>query len=164
MAQRFAARSPRVCYIATSQPGNDVEMMARVERHRAERPASWNTIEEPLRLDDAIEQAARDADAVLVDCLTIWLSNIFWEHRNGPLDAWEDPVRLQLSRIAGVADSCRIILVSNEVGSGTVPEAPLARAFRDAQGQLNQRAAELADEVILTVAGFPLYLKTAAPQ
>ena len=164
LAQRFAARVSRVCYVATAVPGTDAEMLGRIDRHRKNRPASWRTVEEPLALADAVEEAARHTDAVLVDCLTLWLSNLFWEHRNSEPDCLEDLIQLQIRRIASVGTSCHIILVSNEVGSGTVPEAAITRAFRDAQGRLNQLAAEAADEVILTVAGFPLYLKTfAAP-
>jgi adenosylcobinamide kinase/adenosylcobinamide-phosphate guanylyltransferase len=157
-AQKLAARTPRVCYVATLVPGDDAEMQARTARHRAERPASWRTVEEPLALADAVELASRESDTVLVDCLTLWLSNLSWEHRSEPA-LLEDFMQSQLRRIADAARSCRVILVSNEVGSGTVPESPVARAFRDAQGFLNQWVAEAADEVILVVAGLPLYLK-----
>jgi adenosylcobinamide kinase/adenosylcobinamide-phosphate guanylyltransferase len=165
LAQRLAAREQRVCYVATAIAADDGEMAARIERHRADRPAFWRTIEEPLALADAVDLAARDADLVLVDCLTIWLSNLFWEHRSSPPDSLEDAVRSQIRRISRASESLHIILVSNEVGSGTVPEAFVTRAFRDTQGLLNQWAAEAADEVILAVAGLPLYLKKpGAPQ
>jgi adenosylcobinamide kinase/adenosylcobinamide-phosphate guanylyltransferase len=157
-AQKLAARAPRVCYVATLVPGDDAEMQARTARHRAARPASWRTVEEPLALADAVELASRESDVVLVDCLTLWLSNLSWEHRSEPARL-EDSIQSQLRRIADAARSRCIILVSNEVGSGTVPESPVARAFRDAHGFLNQRVAEAADEVILVVAGLPLYLK-----
>jgi adenosylcobinamide kinase/adenosylcobinamide-phosphate guanylyltransferase len=162
LAQRLAARSEHVCYVATAMPGDDAEMQARIERHRADRPSTWRTIEEPLAIADAIEDAARDASLVLVDCLTIWLSNLFWEHRDNGPGHLEDSIRSQIRRIVIAAHRCPIILVSNEVGSGTVPESAITRAFRDAQGLLNQWTAEAADEVILTVAGLALYLKTAA--
>src|SRR5947207_3369596 len=84
LAQRLAARAERVCYIATAVRSDDAEMTARIEKHRADRPASWMAIEEPLALANAIERAAQQADCVLVDCLTIWLSNLFWEHREQP--------------------------------------------------------------------------------
>jgi adenosylcobinamide kinase / adenosylcobinamide-phosphate guanylyltransferase len=160
-AQRLASRAQRVCYIATLTPGDDAEMGERVARHRADRPGSWQTIEEPLALAGAVEQAARDADAVLVDCLTLWLSNLSWEHRGSPVARLEEEVQSQIARIADAARSCHVILVSNEVGSGVVPESPVARAFRDIQGFANQWAAEAADEAILVVAGLPLYLKGA---
>jgi adenosylcobinamide kinase/adenosylcobinamide-phosphate guanylyltransferase len=113
-------------------------------------------------LADAVELASREADAVLVDCLTLWLSNLSWEHRDSESGRLEDILQSQLRRIAAAARSCHIILVSNEVGSGTVPESAVARAFRDLQGFLNQWVAEAAGEVILVVAGLPLYLKTPA--
>ena len=136
-------------------------MTARIARHRADRPAAWETIEEPVALAEAVERASKNSDAVLVDCLTIWLSNMFWEYRDAPTQAIEDELRDNLQRIAVRARHCRVILVSNELGSGTVPDAALTRAFRDMQGLLNQMAAEAADEVILSVAGLPLQLKGA---
>jgi adenosylcobinamide kinase/adenosylcobinamide-phosphate guanylyltransferase len=161
-AQKLAARAQRVCYLATLVPGDDPEMQARMARHRADRPSSWRTVEEPLALADAVELASRDADAVLVDCLTLWLSNLSWEHRASEPRHLEDAVQSQIRRIADAGRACHIILVSNEVGCGTVPESPVARAFRDIHGFLNQWVAEAADEVILVVAGLPLYLKNGA--
>src|SRR5215469_4174311 len=160
LAQRLAAANTRVTYVATAQIGDDAEMVTRIERHRADRPPSWRTIEEHLAVADALERAAEETDAVLVDCLTIWLSNLFWKYRDsGPRDA-ENDARGQIQRMRSLATQCHVILVSNELGSGTVPESSVTRAFRDAQGLMNQWAAEAADEVILTVAGLPLYLKT----
>jgi adenosylcobinamide kinase/adenosylcobinamide-phosphate guanylyltransferase len=161
LAQRLAEPAGRVSYVATGQFGEDPEMAARIERHRAVRPTSWRTIEEPLALAAAVERAANDADAILVDCLTIWLSNLFWQHREAASMYVPDAVQAELARIGAVARSCHVILVSNELGCGTVPEPALSRAFRDAHGLVNQWAAEAADQVILTVAGLPLYLKTA---
>ncbi len=162
LAQRLAAPAGRVTYVATAHTGgSDPEMSARIEHHRAARPAAWRTVEEPLALADAVERSVKRADAVLVDCLTIWLSNLFFEYRDAAPGQLEDAVRNNLERIAAAARHCRIILVSNELGCGTVPEAALTREFRDTQGLLNQWAAAAADEVILTVAGLPLYLKTA---
>ncbi len=162
MAQKMAARYQRVCYLATAPPTGDPEMIARIAKHRADRPAGWQTIEEPLALADAVERVAPGTDAVLVDCLTLWLSNIFWEHRDAPATAIEQALRTNLQRIALAAKACHVILVSNELGSGTVPDASLTRAFRDMQGLLNQWAAQAADEVLLSVAGLPLHLKAAS--
>lgn len=162
VAQRLAAPAQRVCYLATAVRGDDAEMAGRIDRHRTDRPSSWSTVEEPLALADAVEMAVRDADVVLVDCLTLWLSNLSWEHRASEPSRLEESVQAQIRRIADAARTRRVILVSNEVGSGTVPESPVARAFRDVQGFLNQWVAEAADEVILAVAGLPLYLKPGA--
>ena len=161
LAQRLAAPAGRVSYVATAQAGHDPEMAARIERHRADRPSSWRTIEEPLALASAVERAANQTDTILVDCLTLWVSNLFWEYRDGNPRRVEDAARSELQRIAAAARQCHVILVSNELGCGTVPEAAVTRAFRDTQGLLNQWAAEAADQVILAVAGLPLYLKTA---
>jgi len=157
-AQRLAARNERVSFVATLEAGGDAEMRERVARHRADRPGSWRTIEAPLALAAAVESAARDSDAVLVDCLTLWLSNVAWEYRARAAEL-EPAVEADIRRLAGAARNCHLILVSNEVGSGTVPESPVARAFRDLQGFANQSLAEAAGEVILVVAGLPLYLK-----
>jgi adenosylcobinamide kinase/adenosylcobinamide-phosphate guanylyltransferase len=160
LAQQLAAPARRVIYIATLGADPDEEMAARIDRHRADRPASWQIIEEPLAIAGAVERAAPNADAILLDCLTIWLSNLLFEHRNDTPQQFEDAARAELARIAAVARQCHVIVVSNELGSGTVPEPAVTRTFRDIHGLMNQYAAEMADEVILTVAGLPLYLKT----
>ncbi len=166
LAQRIATTGAsddaRVTYVATYHAGNDPEMAERIARLRASRPESWKTIEEPVELAAAVEDAAQNSDVILVDCLTIWLSNLFWKYRELPARHIEDAVHTEVARIAALAEQRRIILVSNEVGAGVVPEHAVARSFRDTQGLLNQWAAEAADEVILTVAGLPLYLKTAS--
>ena len=139
-------------YIATAQAG-DVEMATRIMAHRARRGATWTTIEEPLKLADALTQAAtQPGHAVLVDCLTLWLSNLM--HADADIDAATDDL---LHALADCASP--VLLVSNEVGWGIVPETPLGRAFRDAQGRLNMRMAERADRVILMAAGLPLIMK-----
>jgi adenosylcobinamide kinase/adenosylcobinamide-phosphate guanylyltransferase len=165
LAQRLAMPAGRVAYVATANMvEDDPEMAVRIERHRASRPVSWRTIEEPLALADAVDRAAKDADAIVVDCLTIWLSNLFWKNRDGAPRLVEDDARAELQQIDGVARHRHVILVSNELGCGTVPEPSVTRAFRDTQGLVNQWVAEVADEVIFTVAGLPLYLKTAGPK
>ena len=143
LAQRLAADAGRVIYVATALQRATTRRWRRAStRHRADRPASWRTIEEPLALAGAVERAANEADAVLVDCLTVWLSNLFWEHRDASPQHVEDATRGELQRIAAAARQCHVILVSNELGSGTVPEAAVTRAFRDTHGLLNQWAAE----------------------
>jgi len=138
-------------YIATAQAG-DVEMATRIMAHRARRGAGWTTIEEPLKLAEALEAAAAHGRPVLVDCLTLWLSNLM--QAGADLDeAADDVVRVLEGYVAPV------VFVSNEVGLGIVPDTPLGRAFRDAQGRLNMRMADRADRVILMAAGLPLLMK-----
>jgi adenosylcobinamide kinase/adenosylcobinamide-phosphate guanylyltransferase len=138
-------------YIATAEAG-DVEMATRIAAHRLRRGANWKTIEEPLRLDEALASAAAHGRPVLVDCLTLWLSNVLLA--GGDVDEASDDLVRALEALA-----VPVVLVSNEVGLGVVPETPLGRAFRDAQGRLNMRMAERADRVILMTAGLALVLK-----
>ena len=145
-----AAPQPAV-YVATAQAG-DVEMATRIAAHRARRGAHWTTIEEPLKLDEALAAAAAQDRPVLVDCLTLWLSNVMLG--GGDVDEAADDLLRALEDVA-----VPVVLVSNEVGLGIVPETPLGRSFRDAQGRLNMRIAERADRVVLMAAGLPLTLK-----
>jgi adenosylcobinamide kinase/adenosylcobinamide-phosphate guanylyltransferase len=138
-------------FIATAQAFDD-EMTARIKRHRADRGERWRTIEAPLDLAEAIA-SVRVADAViLVDCLTLWASNLLLSNQ-GP----EPHIAALLQ--AMVTSRARIILVSNEVGLGIVPDNALARRFRDLAGEINQRVAAAADTVDLLAAGIPLRLK-----
>lgn len=136
-------------YLATAEPG-DAEMAERIAMHRARRGASWRTIEAPRDLAGPLQAAG--AAPVLVDCLTLWLSNLMLA--GADIDA--EVNRLDHA-LAGAA--APVVLVANEVGSGIVPEHPLGRRFRDLQGVLNQRIAARADRVVLMVAGLPLALK-----
>jgi len=138
-------------YIATAQSG-DVEMATRIMAHRARRGVGWTTIEEPLKLGEALLSAAVHGRPVLVDCLTLWLANLMLA--GADLDEATDDVVLALE---GYGQP--VVFVSNEVGLGIVPDTPLGRAFRDAQGRLNMRVAERADRVILMAAGLPLLMK-----
>ena len=143
-------------YIATAEAG-DVEMATRIMAHRARRGANWTTIEAPLALDEAMLANAEAANSgktrpILIDCLTLWLSNLM--HAGRDLDEAADDLVRALEDFAAP-----VVFVSNEVGLGIVPETPLGRAFRDAQGRLNMRMAERADRVISMTAGLPLVLK-----
>lgn len=141
----------RKAYIATAE-ALDKEMKDRIERHRNERPKDWDTIEEPLKIADAIRKTG-DYNGVILDCLTLWLSNIM----QGDLDAElqiEDFISTLRTRRASL-----LYIVSNEVGMGIVPENELAREFRDLAGMLNQKVAELSDNVYLVTAGIPLKIK-----
>jgi len=149
----IAARDGAPVYIATAEPGDD-EMAERIAAHRARRGEGWRTIEAPIELAGALRAEARPGNAVLVDCLTIWLSNLLFAARD--IDADMAGLMDALSEVEGP-----VVLVSNEVGLGIVPENALARAFRDHAGRLNQMVAQAADEVVLVTAGLPMTLKPA---
>jgi adenosylcobinamide kinase/adenosylcobinamide-phosphate guanylyltransferase len=138
-------------YIATAEAG-DAEMAARIAEHRARRGAFWRTVETPLDLAPAILTQADPIRPILVDCLTLWLSNVLGANR---------VVEHEAETIcAALRDACgSVVLVANEVGLGLVPETPLGRTFRDAAGRLNQSIAALADRVVFVAAGLPLILK-----
>jgi adenosylcobinamide kinase/adenosylcobinamide-phosphate guanylyltransferase len=140
-------------YIATAQ-AHDEEMATRIAKHRARREAGWQTIEAPHELTEALAAAPQEA-AVLVDCLTLWLSNLMY----AKFDLDKTMLGLEGALRARTRPT---VLVSNEVGLGLVPETELGRAFRDAQGVLNHRVANLASRVIFMVAGQPLSVKETA--
>ncbi len=147
----FGAAPRPAVYIATAQAG-DVEMATRIMAHRARRGANWTTVEEPLRLGEAVVAAGAHRQPVLVDCLTLWLSNLM--HAGEDVDEATDELLRALDGLGAP-----VVFVSNEVGLGIVPDTPLGRAFRDSQGRLNMRMADYADRVILMAAGLPLILK-----
>jgi adenosylcobinamide kinase / adenosylcobinamide-phosphate guanylyltransferase len=145
----IATLPPPWTYVATAQ-ALDTEMAERIAAHRARRGAQWRTIEAPRDLAAALKEC--ETTPVLVDCLTLWLSN----HMLANADIDLEMVRLE---DALTAARTPIVLIANEVGSGIVPDHPLGRKFRDLQGVLNQRMAARADRVVLVVAGLPLALK-----
>ncbi|MEI4488304.1 bifunctional adenosylcobinamide kinase/adenosylcobinamide-phosphate guanylyltransferase [Frigidibacter sp. MR17.14] len=139
-------------YIATCPPaGEDAEMAVRIALHRDRRGPEWRLVEEPLALAAAL-QASDGAGPRLVDCLTLWLSNLMFGHRD-----WRAEAEALLPVLA--AQAAPVVLVTNEVGLGIVPDNALSRAFRDAQGTLNQMIARVADEVDFVVAGLPMRVK-----
>jgi adenosylcobinamide kinase / adenosylcobinamide-phosphate guanylyltransferase len=154
-AQKLAEESERVAYVATAQ-ARDQEMREKIRRHQEDRPAHWQTLEEPLELARVLADNAPAFDLLLVDCLTVFVSNL--------LEAAEaDPASLD-RRLECFLETLRtmpvsVVLVSNEVGSGVVPPYALGRKYRDVLGELNQRVAAIADHVVLMVAGLPLALK-----
>jgi adenosylcobinamide kinase / adenosylcobinamide-phosphate guanylyltransferase len=153
-AQKTAEISGRhPVLIATAEP-HDAEMAARIARHKAERGANWDLIEEPLALKAVLEREACEGRILVVDCATLWLSNLMMRGLN--LAEITDELAQSLARLGGP-----VIFVSNEVGAGIVPDNALARAFRDAQGWLNQSLAAACDSVILVSAGLALQLKPA---
>lgn len=138
-------------YLATATAG-DAEMTARIARHRARRGTGWATVEEPVALATALTAEAGPGRVVLVDCLTLWLTNIVACGRDPEVAAAD--LTEALGGLGGP-----VLLVSNEVGMGIVPEGALARAFRDQAGQLNQAMAARAERVVFVAAGLPLILK-----
>jgi adenosylcobinamide kinase/adenosylcobinamide-phosphate guanylyltransferase len=152
---RGMALGARRLFIATAERSDD-EMRDRIERHRAERGGTFDTVEAPLALPEAIA-ADRDHDVIVVDCLTLWISNQL---------VGGAPPEAVMARVDALADALRgrrphVVLVSNEVGMGLVPETPLGRVFRDLAGSAHQRLAPLADELFLAVTGVVLRLRPA---
>jgi adenosylcobinamide kinase/adenosylcobinamide-phosphate guanylyltransferase len=171
-AQSLCKSSTHVIYIATASSGvgtDDHEMRERIARHRADRPTEWQTVEEPLDLSRAVREAPVEA-ILLIDCITLWISNLMWEFREKPaaeqeklilakVDGLIDAARLRAEKSIAMGTAGEVVIVSNEVGGGLVPEHPVARAFRDLQGFANQRLARAADNVDFIIAGLPLRLK-----
>jgi adenosylcobinamide kinase/adenosylcobinamide-phosphate guanylyltransferase len=157
LGERLVAESGRRrIYVATAQ-AFDGEMEERIGHHRARRGDDWLTIEEPLDLPRILRERAGADDAVLVDCLTLWLTNIMAKERD--IDA---SVSELISAVA--ASHAAIVLISNEVGWGIVPNNALARHFRDEAGRMHQRLAERLDAVAAVMAGLPLMLKSPVSQ
>lgn len=152
LAARYPA--PRL-FVATGQ-ARDAEMAARIARHQKDRGPQWQTKEEPLALAATIAAAQEGYGVILVDCLTLWLSNLMLRQDQAPAQAEAD---CALFIKALVQTKTPVILISNEVGWGIVPENPLARRFRDLAGRLHQQLAQIADLVTLVVAGLPLTIK-----
>jgi adenosylcobinamide kinase / adenosylcobinamide-phosphate guanylyltransferase len=148
--------SGQKAYLATAETLDD-EMKERVKRHKKERGEDWDTYEEPLRIADALSDLKSRYSVVIIDCLTIWLSNLICNN----LDCYKEIADfinvLRNSKLK--TQNSKLFLVSNEVGMGIVPDNELARRFRDLAGQLNQKVAEIADEVYLVTAGIPMKIK-----
>ncbi len=144
----------RKIFIATCMP-HDEEMQMRVQRHQAERDKSWHTVEAPVQLPQAVVAHGTDDNVVLVDCLTLWTSNLLME--TDQIDAIEGYIQELTAALNRT--QCPVVLVSNEVGTGIVPENRLARLFRDANGLVNQRVAACANQVVWMVAGIPVPIK-----
>ncbi len=160
-AELAAARSAELIYIATAQAFDD-EMRARIDDHRARRGPEWTTIDAPLDLAEALRQHAQPNAVILVDCLTLWLTNVLLADR--PVAEARADLIAALETVSGATaadNGADVVLVANEVGLGLVPETPLGRRFRDEAGILNQTVAAAADRVIFIAAGLPLILKQA---
>ena len=149
---RASALPGQKVYIATAQ-AFDAEMSDRIEKHKEERSRDWNTIEESMNLADVLRTASSAYNVVLVDCLTLWLSNLMLADKD-----LEKEMQLFIASLI-THHASRVFVVSNEVGMGIVPENELARRFRDMAGRLNQKMAAVADEVYLVAAGIPVKIK-----
>jgi adenosylcobinamide kinase / adenosylcobinamide-phosphate guanylyltransferase len=155
-AQELAGAFERVSFMATGR-ATDAEMRKKIKRHRRERPASWKTIEAPVELAEAIRRESHKTDVIIVDCLTVYAANVMGGARKKAKTDLEECIK-------GVCEAIRdskasVIAVSNEVGSGVVPPYRSGRAYRDFLGQLNQRVAQIADRVVLMIAGLPMTVK-----
>ena len=157
-AQSLAADCRRVVYIATARC-EDAEMADRIAQHRHDRPAHWVTVEEPLEIASVAQRHAAAGDLVLLDCLTIWLSNLFWEHRALPAAGLQAIASGEIGRLVEAACRTHLVAVTNELGCGLVPESAVARLFRDAHGWMNQDVARAADSVYHLVAGIAVPIK-----
>jgi adenosylcobinamide kinase / adenosylcobinamide-phosphate guanylyltransferase len=150
---RAGGMGQRRLYLATAEV-KDEEMIQRIAAHKKRRGKQWITIEEPVELTEALLAHRGKADCALVDCLTLWISNLLFR-RDESYAA--EKVEELIERLAEL--DFHVVFVTNEVGSGIVPDNPLARQFRDLCGRMNQRVAQFADEVVFMVAGLPLIIK-----
>ncbi len=153
-AGEIAAASGRAVTVIATATAQDAEMAERIELHRAHRPREWALVEEPIRLAAALGAASTPSRIVIVDCLTLWLTNLMCGEDSGALERESMELFELLPRLPG---DC--VLVTNEVGLGIIPVNALARRFADEAGTLHQRLATLCDRVILMAAGLPLSLK-----
>jgi adenosylcobinamide kinase / adenosylcobinamide-phosphate guanylyltransferase len=154
-AQQLGQQAERVVFVATAQAGDD-EMRRKIDLHRSSRPQHWQTVEEPLALAETIALHGPACDLLIIDCLTLFAANLLEPGTDeaAPVDALCTALQ---------SPPCSVVLVSNEVGMGVVPEYVSGRRFRDLLGEMNQRVAQVASNVLLMVAGLPLVLKGAIP-
>jgi adenosylcobinamide kinase / adenosylcobinamide-phosphate guanylyltransferase len=151
--QRARELGPRRLYIATAE-AKDAEMRQRIEEHKRRRGKEWVTIEEPIELAETLLAQRAQTDCALVDCLTLWMSNLLLQYDRRFVEEKVGQLLETASRL-----DFHLVFVTNEVGSGIVPDNPLARQFRDLSGWANQRIAAAANEVLLVVAGIPMIVK-----
>ncbi|HVJ07838.1 MAG TPA: bifunctional adenosylcobinamide kinase/adenosylcobinamide-phosphate guanylyltransferase [Acidisarcina sp.] len=154
-ALQIALSAASVTFVATARVSDD-EMRRKIERHRGERPSHWRTLEVPVNLAGAIAAEEDATELLVIDCLTLFVANLM-EAYGDDIDAISAAMDVLCSALRKT--KCRIVLVSNEVGSGIVPAYAAGRQFRDLLGELNQRVAAVADAVVLMIAGLPLPVK-----
>lgn len=153
-ALELAASYNNKAFIATAEPTDD-EMQARIERHRRERDPSFHTVEEPVNLEGALKSLPEETEVAILDCITVWLGNLFYREKI------TDGTCPEIDAFLGILEAppCHLILVTNEVGMGVIPADGATRLFRDTAGSINQILAERAHEVIFSVSGIPLRVK-----
>ena len=154
--ERASALGTRLVYLATAQAG-DPEMARRIAEHQKRRGANWTTVEEPFEVGVVLSGYRGKVDCAVLDCLTLWLSNLLIQRGQ---EETQKKVEDLIERIPKL--DFHLLVVTNEVGWGIVPDNPLARQFRDLAGWVNQRVASIADEAVLMVAGNPVVVKKAA--
>lgn len=153
-ALALAKEFDRKTFIATAQ-AFDKEMVARIAKHKQDRDASFSLIEEPLDLSGALKSASQVSDVIIVDCLTLWVSNLL--HNQNSMYTNETRIESLVQSLKG--SYCKIIIVTNEVGMGIIPDNELSRQYRDLLGMINHRIAMIADQVVLMVCGIPVIIK-----
>ncbi|MHB9052579.1 MAG: bifunctional adenosylcobinamide kinase/adenosylcobinamide-phosphate guanylyltransferase [Thermoleophilia bacterium] len=161
LAEKIAREKGKdVTYIATAEPG-DGEMRERIAEHRRRRPSGWRTMEAPGNLPEAVGEALASGGVVLIDCLTVYISNLLISQGIATGEHFRKAIDREIDQLVEICQSGngRVILVSNEVGMGIVPDNHLARTFRDAAGRANQKLAAAAEEVYLCVSGIPVKVK-----
>jgi adenosylcobinamide kinase/adenosylcobinamide-phosphate guanylyltransferase len=157
-AQGLCRPDNRTAYLATARV-LDGEMADRVARHQADRPPNWTTLEEPVRIADTVSHLQGRFESVLIDCLTLWATNLMLDTPEASNDDVGAIARANLDALSDHAGRMDLILVTNEVGWGIVPDSALGRRFRDLHGGINQHAAMRADRVVLMVSGIPVTIK-----
>jgi adenosylcobinamide kinase/adenosylcobinamide-phosphate guanylyltransferase len=141
-------------YLATCE-ALDEEMVKRIEQHQLRRGSDWQTVEESIKIADAIKQHEKDMEVILLDCMTLWLSNLLMRKKE------DGEIMNELDKFIDTMNQAQssFVIVSNEVGMGLVPVEPLGRRFRDLSGMANQKIAEVAQTVVFMVSGIPIFLK-----
>lgn len=156
LANELSSRSK--AYIATAE-ALDGEMKKRIENHKRERGVDWITYEEPIKIDKVLKMIEGKYNVVVIDCLTLWLSNLMDSDYNNINKEIENLITVLKNYSSLITHNSSLLMISNEVGMGIVPENETARRFRDIEGFLNQKVAEIADEVYMMIAGIPLKIK-----
>ncbi|HBY56290.1 MAG TPA: bifunctional adenosylcobinamide kinase/adenosylcobinamide-phosphate guanylyltransferase [Candidatus Atribacteria bacterium] len=161
-AEKIAAKtSKKVVYIATGKP-LDEEMAFRIKKHREKRLNTWKTYEEPIKVRELVSRLGFEKEVILIDCLTLLTSNLLLRKEDEVEDSsWQEEILVEIKKLAEISYKvpAQVIIVSNEVGMGLVPDNPLGRVYRDILGRANSIIANKADEVFVMVSGIPLKIK-----